>query len=642
MNRSRHAVQFTLLCFFSLLLFVTGCRKPNARITAGHGSASIEAPNQLLTVLAISNEGSAPAEDIQITSISTPGAALTVPPSLPVSLGTLAPEADSDLDANFTLASPKPDNTYSITLAGTFREDGHRFKFSLTEDVRTPPASPGSGTSLKGTAPSNHVTGAPYPPQKPNFGSEVNEGGEGRRVPTGPKRPLVPSKESNVQSAPKGSGGGGGGGTASINFPTNAPVGINSSTTAEPSGASGGGVIFETANWYAAYSTDGGTSFTKLDPTTIFPNTTDGGFCCDQVVQYVPSIDRFVWVMQYGPASPAPTPNPKNLPTNGPGLYRVASASPAEVKSSKGTGWSYFDITSQAVLESANTPWLDYPDTSFGNTYLYLSADDVNNGGHVVVRISLADIKAGGTINFGYTKPSDSGVAWGGHLSQNTGDTIYWAGHNNSSSIRVFDWPESSNNYSWRDISIGSWPNTSSSNLMTSTTPDGLDWLNKMSGFPGNAVLGLARSATTGDNKRTNQLILAWTGAIGSGFKQPQVQWIALDLNNNYKLISQQQVWNSGYAYAYPAFAVDSRNEIGMSLEWGGGGNYENHVAGFWGDYVVYSTTNSAIGTKRFGDYVTIRNNSADATRFDAFGYGLNKDSSGNAVSDVHYLIFSR
>ena len=642
MKPHSRSTELSLLSIFLVLLFaLTGCQKPQANLTAGAGTASFDAPDALLTALTITNDGSAPAEDVQVSSLSIAGATLTLPTSLPSSLGSIPPDGGTTLNANFTSPSAKPDTDYLLTVGGTFREQGHEFSFALQQTVRTPAASPGTSQSLSGTAPANHVTGAPYPAQPPHFGNEINDGGYIRRVPTGPNRPLTPSKESGVQPAVKGTGGGGG--SASISFPTNAPVGIQSSTVAEPSGASGGGVVFETANWYAAYSTNGGSSFTQLNPTTIFPNGSDGGFCCDQVVQYVPSIDRFIWVMQYGPTSPAPSPNPKNLPSNGPGLYRVASASPADVKSSKGTSWSYFDITSEVVLGTTNKPWFDYPDVSFGDTFLYLSADDMNNGGHAVVRISLSDIKAGGTINFSYTKPSDSGVAWGGHLSQNTRDQVFWAGHNNNSSIRVFNWPESSGSYSWRDISIGSWPNTSSSNKMTSTTPDNQDWLTKLSNFPGNAVLGLARSSAAGDNKRTNQLYLAWTGAIGNGFKQPQVQWISLDINNNFALVSQQQVWNSGYAYTYPAFAVNSQNALGMSLEWGGGGNYENHVAGFWGDYVVYQTTNSNIGTQRFGDYVTIRQNTANPAKFDAFGYGLDKSTPpGSSVSDVHYIIFSR
>src|SRR4051794_26442633 len=43
-----------------------------------------------------------------------------------------------------------------------------------------------------------------------------------------------------------------------------------------------------------------------------------------------------------------------------------------------------------------------------------------------------------------------------------------------------------------------------------------------------------------------------------------------------------------------------------MSFEFGGNGNYENHVVGFWGDFVAYVMTGSNTGTDRFGDYVTI------------------------------------
>ena len=639
-NAMKNLRNFPLLAVaaISFVFFagLTGCRKPLAKLRLGVSSASFGAPSSLYTALSIMNDGTGTAEDVEVTSVTIPSVTLSLPVALPSAIGSIAPDGDSTLAANFSGPDAKADTEYKVTVAGTFREHGHKFKFSLEQTVRTDPASPGSATSLTGSAPTTKVNGAPYPAQKPNFGSEVNEGGHGRRVPTGPERPLTPSNQSGVKPAP-----GSGGGSASISFPTNDPVGINSSTVAEPSGASGGGVVFETQNWFASYSTNGGSTFTKLDPTTIFPNTTDGGYCCDQIVQYAPSIDRFIWVLQYSQAHLSTDPAGSST---GPNLYRIASASPADVKSSNGTSWSYFDITSTALLGSTAGAWLDYPDASIGDTYFYLSSDDVSVG-RVVVRVPLSNIQAGGTINFGFTSFSNGGVAYGGHLTQNTRDEVFWAGHNSNSSIRIFNWPESSNNYAWRDISVGSWPNTTSSNLMTSTTPDSQDWLNKLSGFPGNAVLGLARSAPAGRNGKEsgNLLYFAWTGAIGNGFPQAQVQWITLDRNNNFALVSQQQVWNPGYAYAYPAFAVNTNNEIGMSLEWGGGGNYENHVAGFWGDYVVYETTNSSIGTTRFGDYVTIRQNTADPTKFDAFGYGLDATSPpGGTTVDVHYIVFSR
>ena len=80
-----------------------------------------------------------------------------------------------------------------------------------------------------------------------------------------------------------------------------------------------------TANRYVSYSTDGGDTFTSLDPTTIFDNTADGGFCCDQIVQYAPSIDRFIWLMQFSTG------------TDGKNRLRIAAASPETVVSSKCT-----------------------------------------------------------------------------------------------------------------------------------------------------------------------------------------------------------------------------------------------------------------------------------------------------------------
>jgi hypothetical protein len=79
-----------------------------------------------------------------------------------------------------------------------------------------------------------------------------------------------------------------------------------------------------------------------------------------------------------------------------------------------------------------------------------------------------------------------------------------------------------------------------------------------------------------------------------------------------------------------------------MSFEYGGNGNYENHVVGFWGDYVAYITTNSNVGSVRFGDYVTIRQDPTKSLQgrfFDAFGYGMDSSS---PTTDTHYVQFGR
>ena len=399
----------------------------------------------------------------------------------------------------------------------------------------------------------------------------------------------------------------------SVTIFTNAALGINGSTTNEPSGAVGGGVVFMTANLFAAYSTNNGGSFTQLNPTTIFPSAL-GGICCDQVVEYVPSIDRFVWVLQCAQG------------------YRVAAASPASVKSSSGTAWTYYDISASML---GFTGSLDFPDLAVGNQFLYLNFDA--ESGRVVLRIPLTEIQSGGTINFSWTDPKDSPMAYFGHLSQNPRDEVFWAGHNSNSSMRVFSWAESSGSYSWRDVAIGSWPNDNSK--LTSTTPDGQDWLSKLRSDDNNFIQGSTR-VLSADGK-TNQIWFAWTAPSGNDFPQPYVQLVVLDRANNFRLVSQSQIWSANFAYAYPMLAVNANNEIGLSLGYGGGGNYENHAVGFWGDFVVYPTTSSNVGTGRYGDYVTIRQDPSQPARFHAFGFGLIKDTSGTRT-DTRFVAFGR
>src|SRR5262249_51847748 len=173
------------------------------------------------------------------------------------------------------------------------------------------------------------------------------------------------------------------------------------------------------------------------------------------------------------------------------------------------------------------------------------------------------------------------------------------------------------------------------------------DWLAKNfngpngNSFPRNGVIGATRSG--------NQLWFEWSAGTDSNFKQPHVELVTLDRSNNFNKVQQVQIWNNNYAFAYPALATNAfTGEIGLSLEFGSGGNYENHVVGFWGDFVVYLTTGSSIGTTRFGDYVTLRQDpdpNLHGEYFDAFGYGLNKVSpalGGGTSTDVRSVVFGR
>jgi hypothetical protein len=587
---------------------------PATEIDLGAPGVTLPNSSTLVSIFTVVNTGTKNEKDVKVTSIRLKGAALTEPASLPLSLGTISDGNHAVVNADFAGGPFVAGSSYVLTVRGTFIAERHHRCFERTIALSVPPAAPGSGKLTTITIIPGTVTGAPYAPQAPNFGDEDN--GSRWSVPRGPFVPAVPTPSvTGFQKSPIGD-------PPAVDFVLNNSWGIGQSTVAEPSGASGGGVVFVTSNWFAAYSTDGGSTFTKLDPTTIFPADAVG-FCCDQIVQYVPSIDRFIWLLQ------------------GSGM-RMATASPAQIISSKGTAWTYWNLTPGVFGEPTGTGF-DYPELAVGSNSLYLSWDagwpgcpTGCNSGREVVRASLSQIQAGGTIGLGYTTPSDSGNAWGSHLSQDTGDEIFWAGHNNTSSMRIYSLKEGSNTYFWQDVGISSWSNSG----LSSSTPDGQDWMNKLSGFPGNAVIGVTRTV--------NQVWFAWSAGTDNNFQQPHVEMVTLNIDNNnppnLSVNQQVQVWNNSYAFGYPALATNAcTNEVGMSLEGGGDGNYENHLVGFWGDFIAYITTDSNVGTTRFGDFVTIRQapvtDANPGNLFDAFGYGL--DTPGT-TPDPHYVLFGR
>ncbi|MDD5581296.1 MAG: hypothetical protein PHY16_18755 [Methylobacter sp.] len=502
------------------------------------------------------------------------------------------------------------------------------------------PREPESGTreTLIGISDPNRVFGAPYPPAEHDDTEEPNED-EGPDVPVGLFRGFVtPRNELKLMDFK--SPGGAGGDPDPVVFGKYTPYGTTatplSTVAADISGAESGNVVLATGNWYAVYSTDGGTTFKSIDPTTVFPNTADGGFCCDQVVQYAPSIDRFIWLMQFSPGA------------DGNSRLRIAAASPQDIINSNCTAWTYWDLTSVqfgiSSVKDATGP-LDYPDMALGNNFLYISVDGRGTGtgnGLLVIRVPLNEIQTGATINFRFTTPSDSASAYGGHLCQNTGDEVFWAGTGSpkdNGTLQVFSWAESSTSYFWRDVALNyNWAN----GTITSNAPDGNDWLNKLNGFP--------RFAVTGATRRGDEVWFAWTASNGDGghggfkFPNPHVQVVKIDVKNGYKLLDHFTIWNNDHAFAYPCLATNDRNEVGICLGWGGNKFYANSAVGILGDFVVWYPELSDIATTRWGDYVSVRQASPQSGMFAGFGYAILKDSTKTAGYrfDPFYILFGR
>ena len=510
----------------------------------------------------------------------------------------------------------------------------------------------GSAKSEVGSALPQRAFGAPFPPavRTDDPEDDANEF-PAPKVPRGPFRGFLTPGQAILPLDFK-SGGGSGDDPDPVVFgkytnygKTAAPL---SAVAADVSGAESGSIVLATGNWYATYSTNGGSSFTSVDPTTIFDNTADGGFCCDQIVEYVPSIDRFIWLLQFSSGA------------DGKNRLRIASASPETVSSSKCTSWTYWDLTSDALgvvttvadaalKDSKGNPapihWMDYPNMSVGNNSLYISVDNVGNGGaspptggRIIVRIPLSEIQASVTINFRYTNWANAGRAYASHVTQNTGDEAYWAGNKDNSTLQVFNWNENSTSYSWRDVGVNNWPN----GTLTSTAKDGNDWLNKASTFPLFGVIGATR--------RGNEVWFAWTASNGAGasggfnFPNANIQVVKIDPANNYKRIDQFAIWNNDYAFAYPALATNDRSEVGIALGWGGSAFNASSAVGILGDFVVWYPELSDASTQRWGDYVTVRQASPQTGMFAGFGYAILKDTTTTVgvKFDPYYILFGR
>jgi hypothetical protein len=591
------------------------------RLTLVAPSAAVRPSHTLRVAGQLANARRHTVFRVRVRSARVPGTRLQT--HLPLSIRRIRHGRAVIVQLRFRSRKSLRRQRFRLVMRGTYRSrrrTQRQRRFVVRGVLRLPPRAPGESPVQVATAPALEVKDAPFEPRPPRFEKEdVN--GSRWTVPTGPVQRGKPTRSTTgLDRAPRTSQAG------SVIFQTNRGVGVNASTITEPTGAvNAGGVVFAAGNWFAAYSTNSGVSFNQLNPTTIFPNDAIG-FCCDQVIQYVPSIDRFIWLLQG---------------TNG---YRLASASPATVASSGGTAWTYWNLPSTLFGQPSGTG-LDYPDVSVGNNALYLSWDNGFGGcptgcrnGLQVSRIGLSAIQAANTITIDYTHPEHSAVAWGSHLVQDTGDEIFWAGHASNSQMRVFSLREGSNTYFWRDIGVATWAN----NALSSTTPDSQNWVAGSGGFPGNAVIGGTRSG--------NDVWFAWDAGTDRNFAQPHIEMVDLDRNNNFLRTQQVQIWNSGFAFAYPSLATNPcTGEVAMSLETGGGGSrFENHAVGFWGDFLVYLTTNSTVGTTRFGDYVTIRN--APATQkdpgnlFAAFGYGLTAapPPATGTRTDVRYVLFGR
>jgi hypothetical protein len=377
----------------------------------------------------------------------------------------------------------------------------------------------------------------------------------------------------------------------------------------EVSVAESGATTMMTGNLWMALSTDGGATFSNLDPTTIFPKA-DKGLCCDQIVAYVPQIDMFVWLLQY---------NPDDGDNN---RIRLAAQTTEGVRSSNGTAWTYWDFVSDLFDPDAD---LDRNDLAVGEGSLWWNTQVVG-GGRVVVRIPLSQIRARGTLSFKFTGQTE---ATNSHLTQNAANTVYWAGHVTNAELRVFSMRDEDDFYSWRSVPVDNWPNGTNS----AACPDSSDWMafedNKHQVF-GNALQG-------------SSLWLAWLASAGDRYPQPHVQMVRIN-PVSWTRDAQVQIWSPTVAFQDAYLSTNARGELGMEIAFGGQDVFPSSAVGVLGDFVVYypRLSTRCPRDQRWGDYNHARRTGANGMEWAAGGYTTEADASGNLIAVPHYIRFSR
>jgi hypothetical protein len=389
----------------------------------------------------------------------------------------------------------------------------------------------------------------------------------------------------------------------------------------EPSVAANDQVVLYTGNWYAAVSSDGGQTFKYLDPAAAFKasDPANSSFCCDQIAHYIPQIDMFVWLLQYGNAAQSDN------------IQRLAFAKTADASQGR---WRLFDVTTSFL--GVPGAFLDFPDLAVGANSLYMTTNIFPAGGRAgsaVVRIPFAGIASGQVT----AKPFVSTDFQSFRVAQNCGTTAFFASHQDTSTLAVFSWNEADDAPTPTSVGVSRWIG---GNGYTSRTPDGRRWLDR------------ADPRITGATLAGTELWFAWAVDAGSNRRpRPFVQIARIDAAN-LTLLENINLFDPDSAIGYAALATNANQEVGVSYMIGGTPRFPSHAVGILTgtrrDVVVAQSDRGPLadpdtGKFEWGDYLTVRRLYPNQKLFAATGYTMKGAGDGtNRDATPRFVVFGR
>jgi hypothetical protein len=406
----------------------------------------------------------------------------------------------------------------------------------------------------------------------------------------------------------------------------------------EPTADGYGDTIIVSGNWYLRVSTDGGVTFSGVDPFELMADR-DGGFCCDQVVTYEPSRDLLFVLLPSIPSS-ATQRNTlrlfviRGLRSGGPFVYS-------------------YDFTPDATLGLPTNEWFDFPKLTTGRNHVYLTANVFTPAsclpdrtpcdlvGSVMMRLPLDPIKDAVGFAFAFLMTPQATLT----VAEGIRDVAYSATHLTTSTLRIFRWPDTSDTALAFDRNVPTW----SDDTRSCPGPDGRDWCGRLDG----RITG-AYFRDRSDGVDGKELGFMWSSAPQSvpplfGRPMPYVR-VARFAVAGLRLLGVPDIWNPITAFAYPYAAPNVSGGLGVSIFVGGGPFFPTHLVCVDDDLnglpppwecVITATSTQGPNANDWGDYVWVRPHWPRANTWRATGFRLSLGGSNDAV-DPRYLEFGR
>ena len=300
---------------------------------------------------------------------------------------------------------------------------------------------------------------------------------------------------------------------------------------------------------------------------------------------------------------------------------RIAVAQGADITNQQ---WSFYDFTPQSVGGWSNE-WFDFPDLALSDNFLYLTTNafaTTGGGGFtraVILRVPLDQLAGYQALSFDYF---DTTQDFSLRPTAGATDTMYFGSHVTTSMVRIHEWPENANILTAHDVAVQLWSNAS----RVAVGPDGRPWL------------GRSDPRITAAWAANGSIGFGWSAAQDASFDFPHVRFAVID-TGGWTVTTEPHLWNTGFAYAYPAAAPNADGAIGISVAFGGGSTFHPGVpVGTFDEATETWQLSAAVdGThgptaNKWGDYLTVRPDPANPQGWYATGFTLQGGPTGASI----------